>query len=110
MTMFDAPNRDRNIIKRLVRQAAEKRCITYGQLAQECGGIARGYGPRLSRIAHWCHENGLPLLSVLVVNAGSGLPSADASIYSKLGIERVDQFRAEQERCFDHDWNSSPIG
>lgn len=47
-------------------------------------------------------------MPVLVVNKETGLPSADAQFYRRLGMEE-DALVAEQQKCFDHDWTTAPF-
>ena len=49
---------------------------TSGELANVIGGIARGVAPVLNSVARDCHERAEPDLSVLVVDARSGLPGS----------------------------------
>lgn len=101
---FDFP-----IAQFLAELAARGKTITYGGLAERFGGIARGYGNKLSGIALRCHERGLPLLSVLVVSNDTGTPSVDADVYEYLGVS-PEMLDAERERCFAFDWSKTPLG
>lgn len=95
----------RDVAVYLAKAASGGSLVTYGKLADEFGGTARGYGDVLCGIAIRCHEAGLPLLSVIVVNQETRLPSVDALIYRDLGLDDA-AVLVEQERCFKHDWGS----
>ena len=79
--------------------AANRRSkLTYGDLAQEIGGIARGMGPLLGRIQSHCEQNGLPLLTALVVRASDGKPGPG------FGTHRDPQ--QEQARVWAYAWDN----
>ncbi len=85
----------------LVRAAAERRTLTYGQLADRLGGAAAKQIPRnmkllLNPIAHYCDQHGLPRLSDLVVNQRTQRPSYDPGP----GYD----FAAAREAIFAFDW------
>ena len=88
----------------------ERKLITYTQLGEAFGRPARGWGDTLGGIALRCHENNLPLLPVVVVRTGSDLPSEDAILYHELGLAGIGDIHEMQQRCFDYDWASSPLG
>jgi hypothetical protein len=60
----------------LVAVAERHGKITYGELANEIGGIARGLGPTLQAIEMRCRLLGVPALSALVVRGSNGQPSS----------------------------------
>jgi hypothetical protein len=96
----------RDVAHFIADAASTKRTVTYGELAQRFGGIARGYGKILSIIAERLHFYGHPLLPVLVISADTKLPSVDATIYKQLGLTNDKAIYAEQERCFMHNWRA----
>jgi hypothetical protein len=58
---------------RVIREAAAQgRYISYGELAEESGAdwnqVRYAMGPHLDGLLEFCHRNGLPLLSAIVVN------------------------------------------
>ena len=80
----------------LISLAAERQTITYGQLARKIGPrvVPLGLGYPLDRVADYCEANGLPSLTVIVVNQEIGKPT-----YS-----RVDNVDTEREKVFAHQW------
>ncbi|MBS1713800.1 MAG: hypothetical protein JST30_05630 [Armatimonadetes bacterium] len=53
--------------------------LTYGELAQEVGGIARGMGAPLAVIQEECRRKGWPTFTVFVVRKSDGLPGGGCS-------------------------------
>lgn len=53
--------------------------LTYGDLAQEVGGIARGMGAPLAIIQEECHRRGWPTFTVFIVRKSDGLPGGGCS-------------------------------
>lgn len=96
---------DPRILKYLAKAASARRKVTYGELAAQFGGIARGYGNRLGGVTLWCHDRGLPKLPVLVVNKETGRPSLGAVLYKDLGLISADDIAAEQRKCFEMQWD-----
>lgn len=68
---------------------------------------SRGAGARLTKLAHFCNERGLPILPVLVVSKNTGFPSVRAKIYDQLGIGDEASIAAMQRRCFEHAWSEN---
>lgn len=101
---------DHAIAKALVEVARDGNTITYGELSKRYGRTPRSWGDVLGGIAIRCRENSVPMLSVLVVNASTGLPSTDAVLYEDLGLTTADEVSAEQQRCFTFDWSATPLG
>jgi hypothetical protein len=93
----------------LATLAKKRGTITYSDLAGKFGGTARGWGDPLGGIALRLHDKGLPMLSVLVVARETGMPSIDAMLYEDLGLVTEDDVRAEQSRCHDFDWTTTPL-
>lgn len=98
-----------DVAKFLARKALDGKTISYSDLTEEFGGIDRGWGNTLGGIALRCRDAGLPLLSVIVVNKGTNLPSVDAVLYQDLGLKDQLGIAAEQVKCFQYDWNSSKL-
>ena len=75
--------------------------IGYGRLAEELGR-GTGEGRLLSRpldaIRDLCRENGLPALSIVVVNRETGMAGGNAT------ISLHDSFDEEVAAVLDHDW------
>lgn len=58
---------------RVIKEAASQgRYISYGELAEQSGAewnkVRYAMGPHLDALLEYCHRNGLPLLSAIVVN------------------------------------------
>jgi hypothetical protein len=69
----------------LVRECVEGGLnkITYGEVAEKCGGIARGQGAYLTFLQAKCDERHLPTITVFVVEKGTGLPGAGCHARTK---------------------------
>jgi len=93
----------------LAKAAMDERLITYSELSGAFGGSPRGWGNTLGGIAIRCHEASLPLLPVIVVNAGTSQPSIDAVLYDDLGLKDPQAITAQQQLCFKYDWQNSPL-
>lgn len=98
-----------DVAKFLAARAANKEFITYGELADKFGGVARGWGDALGGIAIRCYEAHLPILSVIVINAGTRKPSADAVLYDDLGLKSDQDIESEQNRVLEYAWQNSPL-
>jgi hypothetical protein len=85
----------------LIGLAANQQTIQYRQL---CKKMKFGVGPILSgplgRIMNWCHREGLPALTSIVVEKSTGVPSTGLTTVSN------NNFPAEQQRVFSFDWYS----
>jgi len=85
----------------LIGLAWNRQTITYGRLSQNQmkeyghGGILAS---PLNCIMAWCYENGLPPLTVLVVNEETGLPGD--------GLYTASDYPAAQQRVFAFNWYS----
>lgn len=101
---FDLP-----LAKYLATRAGERKLVTYGELTGEFGGTDRGWGNKLGGIALRCHDHNHPLLSVIVVNKASQMPSVDAVLYEDLGLKSLDDIRSEQAKCFAYDWSATRL-
>ena len=84
----------------LVLAAKTQTVLSYGMVSQMTGLPAES-GAALTCVFAYCLKKKLPLLPSLVVNQGSGRPSAE--IYDHVDIE------AEHRRCFVYDWLALPV-
>ncbi len=82
----------------IVRAANRRSKLTYGDLAGEIGGIARGMGALLGPIQSHCEREGLPLLTALVVRASDGEPGP--------GFGSHRNAHQEQARVWAYAWNN----
>ena len=95
--------------------AAEGRYLSYGELAEASGAswnrVRHAIGPHLDSLLEYCHRNGLPLLSAIVVNkpnviSGNLEPESLKGFVAgahRLGIAVVDNqkfLRDEQNKVF----------
>ncbi|MEO3389381.1 hypothetical protein [Mesorhizobium sp. CAU 1741] len=101
---------DHDVARYLAETATRKCLISYGELGDAFGRSARGWGDVLGGIALRCHEHGLPLLPVIVVEKKSRLPSTGALLYKDLGMIDDSAVATMQQRCFEHDWSRTPLG
>ena len=85
----------------LIGRAAQQQTIQYRQLGDM---MHYGVGPILAqplgKIMHWCEHEGLPALTVIVVEKETGLPSTGPTTVQQGG------FSAKQQRVFAFDWYS----
>ena len=80
----------------LIGAAAQRRIVTYGILADTIGiRVAVSLGEPLFHIKHWCEQNELPPLTVIVVNKESGKPG------SGMALDDLDKAR---EDVFNYAW------
>jgi alkylated DNA nucleotide flippase Atl1 len=90
------PKRAQQVWQILVAKATNRQTVTYGQLADILGfGGAGVLSQTLGHIMHFCQQNGLPPLTVVVVNEGTGLPGEGLI---------CDDLNADREKVFGHDW------
>lgn len=81
----------------LVREcvAGGRNKLTYGDLAEKCGGIARGQAPYLRYLQQECERRGLPTITVFVVDKATGLPGAGCNVSGEVEVARaIAQVRA----------------
>lgn len=87
------PARAVQIWQILISKAHNRQIITYGILADILGlGGAIILAQPLSIIMYFCSQNDLPPLTVLVVNAKTGLPGKGLKIDGDLSAVREDVF------------------
>lgn len=82
----------------LVAKASNRQTLTYGELAEllkfkGADVLARPLG----HIMYYCQQNGLPPLTVLVVNQATGLPGPG------LDVPPSEQ-NSEREKVFRYEW------
>ena len=78
----------------LIGCAARQETLTYGQLANRMGiGGGGVLANTLGHIAHWCQDNELPILPVLVVNQKTWQPGDGYPRYRDIDEEKRDVFR-----------------
>ena len=78
--------------------AKNRQSLTYNQLSRLVGVPPAGLGQLLEPIQSYCLSNGLPPLTILVVQQESGLPGAGF-----IGASATDFARAQAE-VFSQDW------
>lgn len=92
------PTRAQQIWPILIAAAAERRILTYGMVAHLIGyKVSVALGEPLFHIKHWCEVNGLPPLTVIVVNKETGKPGS--------GMILIDSDIAREE-VFNYAWYS----
>ena len=93
------PNRALQIWQILIEMAANRQITTYNALAQMLGyqGAGQFMTGFLDPIMRYCQANGLPPLTVLVVNQETGRPGAGLAA----ALQDTDQDR-ERERVFNY--------
>lgn len=84
----------------LALAAGNRQIITNEILAKLTGMHAAGLGSVLEQIQSYCMVNGLPPLTALVVNKGTGLPSEGF-----IAATNVPRAFAD---VFEHDWLQTP--
>lgn len=84
----------------LTDYAANRRCITYGELAGKLDIHHRPVGYVLDLIQKHCHEEGRAPLTVLAVNQISGLPGHG------FDAGNVDNIEEGKEKVFNYPWPS----
>lgn len=91
------PMRALQIFTILVGCAHRRETLTYKLLANRLGYKGAGVlDKQLGLIMYWCDGNGLPPLTVLVVNSENGLPGG--------GLIASSDFHADRETVFNTNW------
>lgn len=75
-----------------------RQTLTYGMLGRLVGIPAAGLGQLLEPVQSYCLINGLPPLTILVVQQGSGLPG------SGFTGATASEFAKAQSAVFAYDW------
>jgi len=82
----------------LICKAHNHQTITYGDLAELLGYRGAGIvGHKLEPILDYCNVHGLPQLTCLVVNSGTGLPSPKSDLVQTTS-------HAEREKVYQYNW------
>lgn len=90
------PSRAQQLWPILIAAAAERRIVTYSILSNIIGyKMHVALREPLYHIKHWCEVNGLPPLTVIVVNKETGKPGS--------GMER-DDIDTAREEVFNYAW------
>ncbi len=90
-------NRALQIWQVLIGFAYNRKITTYGEIADILHYDGAGVLDRqLGHILHFCAQNKLPPLTVLVVNAETGLPGS--------GFDTPSDLHSDREFVFNYDW------
>lgn len=90
-------NRALQIWQILIGFAYARKITTYSEIADILGYEGAGtLNRQLGHIMHFCDQNKLPPLTVLVVNSETGLPGE--------GFETEGDLHRKREKVFNHDW------
>ena len=93
------PVRAMQVWQILIAAAHERRTLTYGEVAGLLGVEGAGVLAQiLGLIMTYCQQNGLPPLTVLVVNQDTGLPGS--------GLTTVEDLPKDREAVYRQDWYS----
>jgi hypothetical protein len=98
MSIFTAPERAAQIWSVLGLAARNRQILTYRMLGKLIGVPARGLGHLLEPVQSYCLEEGLPPLTILVVQEETGLPGSGFSAAT------ASEFTKRQLQVFDYDW------
>ena len=82
----------------LISAAHNRQILTYELLGKMIGVPARGLAHHLGHLMYYCQREGLPPLTILVVQKESGEPGAG------LTTVNIQQLHRDRERVFAHDW------
>jgi len=93
------PVRAMQVWQILIAAAHDRRTLTYGEVADLLGFEGAGVLAQiLGLIMNYCEQNGLPPLTVLVVNQDSGIPGS--------GLTTVENLPKDRESVYRQDWYS----
>ena len=98
MSIMSAPERAAQIWAVLALAARNRQILTYEIVGRLIGVPARGLGQLLEPVQSYCLLNGLPPLTILVVQEGTGLPGSGFSAAT------AGQFAKKQLEVFAFDW------
>ncbi len=96
------------IWKTLVNVAAERRTVTYNELALVAGVISRQVGPSLERISDYETSKHRPILTAVVVHSGKNTIPGDGffkyaeSIHAFAGRDREGFWHEELDRVYTY--------
>ena len=112
MSSVNVPKNTEAVLKLLKQCARDMRTVTYGDIAEQCGGTAVGAGYPIGYIRdEICRKNGLPWLSVIAVSGsdmrpgGNYLPE-DVHIPEEL---QEHWWRGMVSQVYAHDWSGVEI-
>lgn len=91
------PERALQLWQILISKADNRQTMTYISLAKMAGySDARPMMQILGYIMDYCQKEGLPPLTILVVNKATGEPGG--------GLSTVNQLNQDRENVFNYDW------
>src|SRR6266704_1369966 len=90
------PQRALQVWSLLALASMTRTVLTYEEVSR-LTGLPYDSGNVLGHLYFYCEQHGLPLLPSLVVNKGTGKPSAE-TLYD------METITAEHRRCFAYDW------
>ena len=82
----------------LTGAARNRQILTYEHVARRIGMATPGMGNVLEPIMRYCVERGVPPLTVLVVQKGTGVPGP--------GLTTSSDFDSDREAVFIHNWDA----
>ena len=82
----------------LTAAARNRQLLTYTQVADRIGMATQGMGQILARIMWYCDQNGLPPLTVLVVQKETGKPGP--------GLTTIGDTDKDREAVFERNWDA----
>ncbi len=80
----------------LIGAADNRQSLTYDQIGQKVGLPRQAVSNHLAHIMRHCQHHGLPPLTVLVVQSGTGRPGA--------GLTTTTDNDRDREAVFGHEW------
>lgn len=80
----------------LIGAARVRQTLTYSMVADAIGMGAGTLAQPLELVMGFCDRNGLPPLTVLVVNQATGRPGA--------GLSTLEELNRDRERVFNYPW------
>lgn len=96
------PERAIQIWQVLISLAHNRQTITYEKLSEliGMGNVAVALTQPLELLMHYCTNNGLPPLTILVVQKHSGIPGQ--------GLTTIEELNADREEVFNFEWLQLP--
>lgn len=80
----------------LIGAAHNRQVLTYPIISKMIGVPQQGLAPHLGHLMHYCDREGLPPITVLVVQKDSGKPG--------VGFTTFEDLHRDRERVFAHNW------